>query len=131
MRGYDNFNFPAFWRAAHALRAEGHQVTSPAELDILAGDVVVRDHQGAIFTQANPLCAGYKDEHLDDFKVFLTVAHSMAHFMRRDIPVICEQEAIVFLEGYGDSEGCVHEAYVADVVGCEMFEWKDGKLCLM
>lgn len=33
MRGYENFNFPAFDYAAEKLRAEGHYVFSPAERD--------------------------------------------------------------------------------------------------
>lgn len=33
MRGYENFNFPAFDFAAEALRMEGHEVFSPAERD--------------------------------------------------------------------------------------------------
>ena len=33
MRGYANFNFPAFDYAAKKLRAEGHSVFSPAERD--------------------------------------------------------------------------------------------------
>ena len=36
MRGYPNFNFPAFDFAAAKLRAEGHQVFSPAERDRMA-----------------------------------------------------------------------------------------------
>ena len=33
MRGYTNFNFPAFDRAAKRLRAQGHDVFSPADND--------------------------------------------------------------------------------------------------
>lgn len=34
MRGYDQFNYPAFHKAAAMLRAEGHSVFSPAEKDM-------------------------------------------------------------------------------------------------
>lgn len=34
MRGYKDFNFPAFMAAAALLRAEGHSVFNPAERDI-------------------------------------------------------------------------------------------------
>jgi hypothetical protein len=34
MRGYPQFNFPAFFAAAKRLRAEGHEVFNPAEHDI-------------------------------------------------------------------------------------------------
>lgn len=34
MRGYPEFNFPAFRAAAALLRADGHNVFSPAERDI-------------------------------------------------------------------------------------------------
>lgn len=34
MRGYDQFNYPAFHKAAAMLRAQGHSVFSPAEKDI-------------------------------------------------------------------------------------------------
>lgn len=33
MRGYENFNFPAFIAAAKELRAAGHEVFNPAERD--------------------------------------------------------------------------------------------------
>ena len=34
MRGIKDFNFPAFFAAADALRAEGHEVFNPAERDV-------------------------------------------------------------------------------------------------
>ena len=34
MRGYEQFNFPAFARYAEKLRAEGHEVFNPAEKGI-------------------------------------------------------------------------------------------------
>jgi len=37
MRGYPEFNFPAFIKKTAELRAEGHQVFSPAERDIQKG----------------------------------------------------------------------------------------------
>ncbi len=37
MRGYPEYNFPAFREAAAFLRAAGHEVVSPAELDDAIG----------------------------------------------------------------------------------------------
>ena len=37
MRGYPEFNFPAFYRAADYLRARGHFVFNPAERDAKEG----------------------------------------------------------------------------------------------
>jgi hypothetical protein len=37
MRGYKDFNFPAFMKGAHYLRALGHTVFNPAENDIEKG----------------------------------------------------------------------------------------------
>jgi Domain of unknown function (DUF4406) len=37
MRGYDEFNFPAFRAAARALRAKGYEVFNPAESDENSG----------------------------------------------------------------------------------------------
>lgn len=64
MRGLPKFGFPAFHAAAAKLRAEGHEVFSPAERDIrihgnafsessLDGDnaVAERDLMGSIFAR--------------------------------------------------------------------------------
>lgn len=37
MRGYDQFNFPAFYDAAAKMRGRGHEVVSPAERDESTG----------------------------------------------------------------------------------------------
>lgn len=37
MTGYPEFNFPAFHAAAAVLRADGHEVWSPAEFDLTEG----------------------------------------------------------------------------------------------
>jgi len=34
MRGYKDFNFPAFFAAAEKFKAEGHEVFNPAEADL-------------------------------------------------------------------------------------------------
>ena len=49
MRGIPHFNFPAFHAAAAALRAQGHEVFSPAERDIArhgGKDLSANNHTG-------------------------------------------------------------------------------------
>lgn len=47
MSGLPQFNFPAFAEAAAALRAEGHEIVSPAELDATNATESLKSQDGA------------------------------------------------------------------------------------
>jgi hypothetical protein len=88
MRGYPQFNFPAFFAAAKDLRARGHEVWSPAENDV---DV-------------------------DGFDPTTDAAKPMRHYMLRDLPAVLNSDAVALLPGWRKSTGALMEVYVA--TGC-------------
>ena len=92
MRGLPMFNFPAFHEAAARLRAQGHEVFSPAEKDAEAGQ--------------------------DGTKPALTIAHYMAI----DLPEVCRADAIVVLPGFEKSQGCMIELAVATEIGKQVLD---------
>lgn len=78
MRGYPQFNFPAFDEAAAILAADGHDVVNPAQMD--------RD-------------VGFDPQSTEVSTEFLRDA------MRRDLSAICECDAIAMLKGWENSGG--------------------------
>lgn len=91
MRGYWEFNFPAFDAAAAHLRAAGYDVVSPAELDRACGINVA-----GMF--------GNLDQ-LPDCDLVDTV--------RRDVEAIINVDAIVLLPGWENSAGACAELALA------------------
>jgi hypothetical protein len=94
MRGYDKLNFPAFHFTAARLRAEGHQVFSPAEKGIEAELI------------ENP-----------------GLQHSV-NFRRKvfelDLLWVCrEAEAVAMLPGWEQSSGANAEHYTGKAIGLQ------------
>ena len=97
IRGKPQFNFPAFKKAAAALRADGHEVFSPAE----KGEEI----------------ALLKNPSLQDNQDFRRRAFKL------DTAWICENaEAIALLPGYQNSSGAVAELALARALGLLRFE---------
>jgi hypothetical protein len=99
MRGYDQFNFPAFDRAARLLRDRFHTVINPAELDRELGF----------------------DETLNELGNF-----NLKAAMVRDVQAIIDSDGIVLLPGWEDSEGAKFERQVAEQLGRRIFLWNEG-----
>jgi hypothetical protein len=102
MRGYKDFNFPAFHAAAKHLReVVGWDVISPAEIDLAKGF----DPTAGVFT-------------LDDWY----------SAMRTDIAILLEPrvDRIVFLPGWGDSRGANVERTVGEAIGLELWFYIPG-----
>jgi hypothetical protein len=93
MSGLPQFNFPAFYAATAALRAEGFEVISPAELDD-------QEDKGAALKSADGNPANAK--------------RTWGEFLSRDVKVIADQgvEGIVFLPNWYKSRGARLEATV-------------------
>lgn len=95
MRGYDQFNFPAFQDAAVRLRRAGWIILSPAERDIAEGfDPTLNS--------------------LDGFDVEAAMA--------ADFGMILKADGIVLLPGWEKSKGARAERFVAEQVGKRVFQ---------
>jgi hypothetical protein len=98
MSGIEQFNFPAFYEAAETLRAAGHDIVSPAEMD--ADDGIDEEAMSS--------------EDGDASKLSLTWAQLLA----RDVTIIGDEtddkiDGIVFLPGWIASRGARLEAFTA------------------
>lgn len=103
MRGYPEFNFPAFDKASAAWRSKGWQVISPAEMDREAGF----NPRGMTGTEP------------------LNVTQ-MAAFVERDLGAIrslisARGDGIVLLAGWEESRGATAEKAVAEWLGLSIF----------
>lgn len=105
MRGYPEFNFPAFHRAAAALRASGHEVFSPAERDI--------ERHGTDISKGN--AAG--DEKVAEKEH----GFSLREALGEDLAWICKHaEGIALLPGWQHSKGALAEHATANALGLEV-----------
>lgn len=107
MTGIPNFNYPAFHKAAAELRAQGYEVSSPAEHDIA--------HFGKDISQGNATGC-------------VKQAAAEHGFCRRkalaaDLAWICaEADCIALLPGWQNSSGARAERAVAEALGLQIIE---------
>ncbi len=103
MRGYADFNFPAFHAASAKLRAQGHFVFSPAEKD--------QSIHGADF------CKGTDG-------VLATIekqGFSLRRALGDDTAWICaEGDGVYLLKGWETSKGANAEKALAEALGLEI-----------
>lgn len=92
MRGYKDYNFPAFHEAAAKLRDMGHEVWSPAE----------RDEE-------------------DGFDASKDEAKPLRYYMLFDLPAVLQSDAVAVLPGWEQSTGAKLEVHVARVCGIPVF----------
>jgi hypothetical protein len=105
MRGIPQFNFPAFYRAAAKLRAEGHEVFSPAERD--------NDVHGTDISVGNTLG--------DETVAAREHGFNLRRALGDDVAWICaEADAIAMLPGWENSKGATAERAVAVALGLEV-----------
>jgi hypothetical protein len=107
MRGRSAFNFPAFHRGAAALRANGHEVFSPAEPDIErhCADISAGNHDGDEDVAAR--------EHGFDLRVAFG----------EDPAWICAHaDAVALLPGWKTSKGAAAERATAVALGLQVIE---------
>ena len=103
MRGYPEFNHPAFHEGARDLRARGHEVFSPAEHD---------NENGFDFTGT-----GGSPEDLDAHGFDLRKA------LAADLDWICRNaDGLVVLPGYQKSLGATAEIATAKALGLPVWE---------
>ncbi len=105
MRGYPEFNFPAFHKAAAFLRSRGHDVFSPAERDI--------GHYGTDISKGNE--SGSEEEAKKNHGFNLREA------LAADLKYICEEaDAIALLPGWSGSKGVKAEKSTGEALDLEM-----------
>ena len=105
MRGIPEFNFPAFYAAAAKLRAEGHEVFSPAETD---NEVHGKDISKGNMAGDEELAA---KEH----------GFNLRDALGRDLAYICaEADAVALLPGWENSKGANAERAAAIALGLEI-----------
>src|ERR1039457_6162393 len=103
MRGYDQFNHAAFHEGARLLRAGGHEVFSPAEVDIESGF----DITGLSGDEAEVTSAGF----------------SVRGFLAADLAWITSTaDGLVMLPGWEKSAGARAEAATAWAIGLPVWE---------
>lgn len=107
MRGYLEFNFPAFHAAAAKLRADGHVVFSPAERDT--------QRHGTDISKGNAT----GDESL------ATQQHgfNLRDALGDDLAWICaEAECVAMLPGWENSKGACAERATGVALGLQIIE---------
>lgn len=101
MRGYPAFNFPAFDFAAAKLRAEGHEVFSPAERDRTIHGVALEDNATG-----------------DEKVAMAKVGFSLREALGADMVFITQTAtAIALLPGWEKSSGANAELATARALG--------------
>lgn len=110
MRGIKDFNFPAFFAAAAALRAQGHSVFSPAERDVEEfGAERLRSATGSEAEVSRNL--GMQG---------LTLARKC---FLHDTHYICTTaDAVYLLPGWQASRGAKAERALAEAIGLQVVE---------
>lgn len=99
MRGYPQFNFPAFDRACAFLRELGHIPLGPQEFDRMCG--------------VNEKVEGYIDIANCDIK----------NFMARDLQlIILEADAVMVIPGWRTSKGALTEVCLARTIGLPVYD---------
>lgn len=97
MSGYDLFNWPAFFKAARALREAGWVIENPAETDIIHGINPALGLEEQSVTRDDLL--------REDFQIITTLC-----------------KAIIFLPGWRESVGARAECLVGHLSGLKLYE---------
>lgn len=102
MRGYENFNFPAFDAAAKQLRGMGHEVFSPVEhTSMVHGAGVFQNNPNG--DQGIPA-----EQHGFNFR----------NILKDDLSWICQEgDGIALLRGWEKSKGATAEHATAEALG--------------
>ena len=103
MRGYENYNYPAFDYRAGKLKEMGWTVINPAELDRNEGKPM-----------SDPM-AFSPDTNYEDHEF-------MRKALRRDMDAICDDcTAIYMMSNWEDSRGAKAEWHLAKALGLDIF----------
>lgn len=108
MRGVPKFNYPAFNKAAEALRAKGHTVFNPAEKDLKKYGKEIEDNSRGSITKAEK-----------------EVGFSLREALATDCRWIClHADAVALLPGWAMSRGAKAEKALANALDLEVMYLK-------
>jgi hypothetical protein len=113
MTGYPQENAPAFAEAAARLRALGHDVVTPVELNAM----VWRRHHDSDYDPAVHKI-GYGDPLLNEM-------------FAEDLKEVCTRDAIALLPGWQNSRGAAREVFVAEALGKDCLDAMTGARMLV
>jgi nucleoside 2-deoxyribosyltransferase len=99
MRGFEDFNYKAFNDAAWDLHEKGYTVISPVTIDIEEG-----------------ITKGEMED------------RTTQEWMKRDLPMMLECDAVVTLPKWAFSEGAMIECQVAMLVGMPIYQYPNGEI---
>jgi hypothetical protein len=94
MRGYPEFNFPAFFAAEERLKALGFEVFNPARMD----------------------------QERDGFNTLTDVPRRIRDYMKRDLSTVCDMDFLYALQDWEESQGARLEEHCGRVCGIPVFE---------
>lgn len=115
MRGFPEFNFPAFKRAAAKLRSKGKIVFNPAEEDI--------EEFGNIIQAPNPKGS----EKVAAKKLGMTGLELARNCFLRDTDWICRYaDAVALMPGWSKSRGAKAEKALAEAIGLKVIKLRKG-----
>jgi hypothetical protein len=111
MRGYENFNFPAFMENERLLRAAGWEVWNPARFDL--------EQDG--FNPYVPATLATEE----------SANKPLEHYVRRDVGLLASlrpksEDAIVLMPGWTESTGATAEAQVSTWLKLRLLELEDA-----
>ena len=103
MRGYDNYNYPAFDYRSGKLKEMGWEVINPAELD---------RNQGKPLSDPKAFCP---DSNYEDHQY-------MRSALKRDMDAICDKcTAVYMMANWEQSRGAKAEWHLAKALGLDIF----------
>jgi hypothetical protein len=103
MRGYEDFNFPAFDRQARILNKQGWKVINPAEMDRQSK---LPSNEPMVF---DPV-VNYEDREF------------MRDALKRDMTVICNDcTAVYMMSNWESSRGAKAEYHLAKALGLDIY----------
>lgn len=112
MRGYPEFNFPAFNYATKRLREKGYEVFNPAEAD--------GDAWGHGFEKGNK--KGCEQQLAQELKLHDAMQVARECFLRDTTWICTHADAIAVLPGWTDSKGARAEVALGEAIGLEIME---------
>lgn len=112
MTGIPKFNFPAFLEAAGKLREMGHEVVSPAELDMEdVSNTAMQSEDGKLSEDGT------------------TSGHTFGDFLARDVKIVADEvDGVVCLPNWFKSKGARLEVYVALISDKPVYAFDGEKL---